>query len=155
MQSIKFDHGIWAVVHAAGRKYIGAINDLSWSGGTDEAEAILLNAMLMTKFTQKQAVLLDPAFEFHSGMIPTMTPRGPAMNHIVQVLPLDGATGPSKLRVIPDAVHLFSDMQERDLERHKNLVENFMEQIDMAARMAASNLVPATQIPGGGIGRSS
>lgn len=149
MQSINFGSGIWAVVHAAGRKYIGAIHGVGWSEDTYETEAML------GMFEDKEAVLLDPAFEFHSGMMPMMTPRGPAMNHIVQVLPLDGATGPSKLRVIPEAVHLFSDMQEQDQERHKKLVESFMEQIEMSVRMAASNIIPASAMPGGGGGRTS
>ena len=149
MQGINFSSGIWAVVHAEGRKYIGAIHGVGWSEDADETEAML------EMFAEKQAVLLDPAFEFHSGMMPTMTPRGPAMNHIVQVLPLDGAMGPSKLRVVPSAVHLFSDMQEQDQERHKKLVESFMEQIEMAVRMAASNIIPASTMPGGGGGRTS
>lgn len=144
MQGIDFSSGVWAIVHAAGRKYIGKL------GGWCAVDLDLLQAV-----ADRNILKMSPAFEFHSGMLPTMTPRGPAMNHVVQVLPLDGAMGPSTVYVLPEAIHFFADMQERDAERHKKLVESFMEQIDMAARMAASNIIPASTMPGGGGGRTS
>lgn len=144
MQGIDFGSGIWAVIHSGSRKYIGRLAD--WNVVDDE----FFNEVAAGKFQ-----FLYPAFELHTGMVPVMTAQGSGMNHIVQVLPVDGTTGPAKLHVRADAVHLFSDMQERDQERHKKLVESFMEQIENARRMASSNIIPATRMPGGGVGRTS
>ena len=145
MQSIKFEDGVWAVIHTAHRKYIGRLS--GWIKFTTET---------LNELSEGRMQELSDAFELHTGMSPIMTPQGPAMQHVVQVLPIDGAQGPSKIHVKPTAIHLFTDMQPSDVERHKNLVERFMEQLQKAvaeSRAEKAGIKLASQMPGGGGGR--
>ena len=148
MQSIQFEHGVWAVIHAIGRKYIGAISGIGWSPDHDEHEGVI------QVLTDHEPLAMDPAFELHTGIVPIMTPNGPGLQHIVQVMPIDGAQGPTRILVIPSAVHLFIDMEEDDQERHKKLVEQFMEQIKTARSAARAGIVLAKSVPGGNHGSS-
>lgn len=148
MQGIQFEHGVWAVVHSTGRKYIGAITGVGWPEDVEEHEAIL------QALADHEPLAMDPAFELHTGIVPIMTQQGPGLQHIVQVMPIDAAQGPAKVMLIPSAVHLFADMTEEDQDRHKKLVEQLMAQIKVARSAARSNIVLAKTLPGGNHGSS-
>ncbi len=137
MQGTKFEDGVWAVIHSGSRKYIGRLSD--WIKPTAE---------LISEVSDGKPQKLAPAFELHTGMMPIMTQQGPAMQHVVQVLPIDGAKGPTTVHVMIDALHLFAEMQEEDAERHKNLVMSFMDQVQQA-RAAKSGITLAKAMPGG------
>ena len=141
MQSIDFETGVWAVIHSGSKKYIGVLSD--WLKGTQE---------LFNELNEGKMQTLTPAFALHTELTTVMTREGPAMSHIVQVLPIDGAQGPSTIHTSVDAIHLFSDMQEGDRARHKKLVEGFMEQVQMN-RAKQAGLTLASKLPGGGGGR--
>jgi len=140
MQEREFEAGVWAVVHSVGRKYIGLTKQ--WSGDTE---------VVCEALQQGEAVFLDPAFELHTAIIPIQTPNGPALNHVVQVIPVDGATGAAKLWVLPTAIHMFSDMRPDDRARHKKLVMQFLSQIEVARKASDAGIVMAKRMPGEGI----
>lgn len=143
MQSTDIEDGIWAVVHANTRKYIGRVLPPSNSGATDVSP--------LDTARKGEPLHLNPAFELHTGLTAINTPQGPAMSHIVQVLPVDGAVESADIWVFPSALHLFSTMQRADVERHKKLVMGFLDQV-RAQRAAASGLTLAKSIPEGGAG---
>lgn len=143
MQEPNFERGIWAVVHTTGRKYIGGITGEGWPDDQDEHDGVF--EVLRTR----SFLEIVPALELHTALIPVMTPNGPGMQHVVQVLPIDGTEGPTRIYVVPDAIHLFKDMEDSDRKRHKDLVVQSMKQISAARAAARANIVLAKNLPGG------
>lgn len=131
MQNLDFEAGVWAVVTiTGGKKYIGAIT-------TPEPEL-------------GKSAIIYPAFELMCADMPVQAPNGDVgFRRLVRAGPIDGCRGPAKVRVIPQGLHFFSEMQEPDQIEHKNLVTSLVEAL-MRQRLADAGItVPKVQMPSG------
>ena len=150
MQSPKFEGGVWAVVHAGAKRYIGRIGA---EGSAEDADA---HEMVFEVLREGSFLEISDALELASITLPVRTPQGTAISHSVQVVPVDAALGGTRLYVRPSAVHLFEDMKPKDQERHKNLVEQFVEQLresEKVSNAADAGILLAGQMPNMGGGR--
>lgn len=133
MQSTRFEDGVWAVVHSGGKKYVGKIASYCLNEDAEVHQAVIAT------LDESDTVEIDGAFELVTMAIPVRGPQGMGLSHSVHVVPVDGCLGPAKKMFLKaTAIHLFEDMQPEDVERHKNLVEQFVAQLEEAKRTASA-----------------
>lgn len=139
------DEGLWAVVYAAGGRYLGCVCTTSKpEGGVDAWQ----KSYLQEDINKKNFIKLMPSYDLTVQVIPIPLGGGKmGFQREVSAGPVGLTLEEAPLYVLPTAIQFFADMKPADRNRYKALVDSARE-LCLKARVAQAGIQTVDNVSG-------